>query len=66
MSFPRLCPAVGAYKPKAVISDKNLIKTIYAVRLFINRWALQKRRQDRAPKSAVMLKKENALTGNLK
>ena len=37
MSFPRLRPAAGAYKPKTVISDKNLIQAVCAVRLFINR-----------------------------
>ncbi|GMO54121.1 MAG: 2-iminoacetate synthase ThiH [Candidatus Endomicrobiellum trichonymphae] len=37
MSFPRLRPAMGTYKPKTVISDKNLIQAICAVRLFINR-----------------------------
>ncbi|OEG69550.1 thiamine biosynthesis protein ThiH [Candidatus Endomicrobiellum trichonymphae] len=37
MSFPRLRPAAGAYKPKTIISDKNLIQAICAVRLFINR-----------------------------
>ncbi|MCA6079607.1 MAG: 2-iminoacetate synthase ThiH [Endomicrobium sp.] len=37
MSFPRFRPAVGAYKPKIIISDKNLIQAVCAVRLFINR-----------------------------
>jgi len=37
MSFPRLCPATGAYKPKTIISDNSLIQAICAIRLFINR-----------------------------
>jgi len=37
MSFPRLRPAAGTYKPKTVISDKNFIQAICSVRLFINR-----------------------------
>jgi 2-iminoacetate synthase len=37
VSFPRLRPATGMYKPKTTISDKNLIQAICAVRLFINR-----------------------------
>ncbi|MDR2666227.1 MAG: 2-iminoacetate synthase ThiH [Endomicrobium sp.] len=37
ISFPRLRPATGAYQPKTLISDKNLIQAICAIRLFINR-----------------------------
>lgn len=37
ISFPRLRPTTGAYKPKTIISDKNLIQAICAVRLFIHR-----------------------------
>ncbi|MDR3281848.1 MAG: 2-iminoacetate synthase ThiH [Endomicrobium sp.] len=37
VSFPRFRPALGAYHPKSVISDINLIQAICAMRLFINR-----------------------------
>jgi len=36
ISFPRLRPTVGSYRYKTIISDKNLIQAICAVRLFIN------------------------------
>ncbi|GMO65306.1 MAG: 2-iminoacetate synthase ThiH [Endomicrobiia bacterium] len=37
ISFPRLRPAAGAYQPKTLIPDKNLIQAVCAIRLFINR-----------------------------
>jgi 2-iminoacetate synthase len=37
MSFPRLCPAEGKFKPKVTVSDKQLVQAMCAVRIFINR-----------------------------
>jgi 2-iminoacetate synthase len=37
ISFPRLRPSIGHYKSRVVISDKNLVQAICAVRIFINR-----------------------------
>ena len=37
MSFPRLRPAAGSYKPKTIISDKNLAQAICACRIFMPR-----------------------------
>ncbi|MDR1511266.1 MAG: 2-iminoacetate synthase ThiH [Endomicrobium sp.] len=37
VSFPRLRPAAGAYQSKILISNKNLVQAICAIRLFMNR-----------------------------
>lgn len=37
ISFPRLCSTTGKYLPKTIVSDKNLVQAICAIRLFINR-----------------------------
>jgi 2-iminoacetate synthase len=36
VSFPRLRPAEGGYKSKEIVSDKNLLQTITAFRIFLN------------------------------
>lgn len=37
VSVPRIRPHVGAFQPKSVISDKNLVQIILALRLFMPR-----------------------------
>ncbi|GMO33885.1 MAG: 2-iminoacetate synthase ThiH [Candidatus Azobacteroides pseudotrichonymphae] len=37
ISFPRLRPAAGNYQPKTIISDRDLVQAICAIRLFMNR-----------------------------
>jgi len=35
ISFPRLCPAAGAYQPAFPVSDRNLVQLLLALRLFL-------------------------------
>lgn len=37
ISMPRIRPSVGGFKPKVVVSDKNLVQFIIASRLYMNR-----------------------------
>ncbi len=35
ISFPRLCPAAGAYQPSHPVSDRNFVQLLTALRLFL-------------------------------
>ncbi|MDR1695707.1 MAG: 2-iminoacetate synthase ThiH [Endomicrobium sp.] len=37
MSFPRIRPAAGGFRPKTIITDSDIVQAMCAVRLFINR-----------------------------
>ncbi|MDR0485326.1 MAG: 2-iminoacetate synthase ThiH [Elusimicrobiota bacterium] len=54
VSFPRLRAAEGNYQPRAIITDKNLVIAICAIRLFINRIGI-----------AVSTRENNILRQNL-
>ncbi|MCR6106238.1 2-iminoacetate synthase ThiH [Salipaludibacillus agaradhaerens] len=48
VSFPRLRPHAGSYKPKVMITDKHLVQAIVAARLFLPRAGITLSTRERA------------------